>query len=120
MTPVIAIAGGYVVARCMDQGISDMLGMVTLRHGTDLASWFKIHAFGAQPDYDRSNLTNNPDNFVVANMCDRYGVDFTPIFDALGSRLNEIEPNPVLNLAKRVYNVQSIHIGPLSLCITVT
>lgn len=84
---LLAFAGSYCVARSMEQGIADTLGLVTLRHGTDLITWFKIHAFGARPEYDQSqfcNFQNKPIvQFTVATTSDQYGVDWNPILNAL-------------------------------------
>jgi len=69
------------------------MGLVTLRHGTDLITWFKIHAFGAKTEYDKSHFSDlirdeNTHVFTLANSCDKYGINYQTLWDKLGQRLN--------------------------------
>ncbi len=43
--------GAYYLARFADQGLSNALGLATLRHGTNPYSWLSIHIKGADPSY---------------------------------------------------------------------
>src|SRR5262245_44915520 len=46
---IIAFNGAYIVGRIADQGLANVTGIETLRHGTNPISWVGIHILGALP-----------------------------------------------------------------------
>lgn len=50
----LAFNSAYYCARVADQGLSNVLGLQTFRHGTNPISWVSIHLFGADPSYGAS------------------------------------------------------------------
>jgi hypothetical protein len=68
--------GTYYLARFADQGLSNALGLATLRHGTNPYSWLSIHIVGAMPSFGalcfggdggRWYVQQNTNNFFVAH-----------------------------------------------------
>jgi hypothetical protein len=68
--------GAYYLARFADQGLSNALGLATLRHGTNPYSWVSIHIMGADPSYGGAAIGGdfgmgfdhqNRNNFFVAH-----------------------------------------------------
>ena len=52
----LAVAGGHIYGRVLDQGLANFCGQATLRHGTNPFSWLCIHLFGVKPSWGGSSI----------------------------------------------------------------
>lgn len=50
---LIPFAGSYFTGRLFDQGFANLMGLETLRHGTDPLAWVGIHLFGTLPQLNK-------------------------------------------------------------------
>jgi len=82
MFTLAAYTGAYYVARVVDQGLANTVGLETLRHGTNPLSWLSIHLFGAMPSFGGSSIggdygmgldRQNRGRFYFARDSDNYG-----------------------------------------------
>jgi hypothetical protein len=89
----------YYAFRTLTQGVSDSLGLATLRHGTNLASWLGIHTIGALPwmggsriggDFGSQHTDQNKGRFYFAQdpgLVKDY-TNTTPLPDCLMREIN--------------------------------
>lgn len=78
MSFLIAATGAYTLSRFAEQGLSDLCGLKTFRHGTDPFSWIRMHFIGASPSQDISGFDKDK-RFTLLTSANDYTVSLPDI-----------------------------------------